>query len=575
MAEHDQLQEATPSVLGLLQVLRRRWLLILACGIVAGGAALALSLNQTKKYSAAASLLFRDPGFDTALAGGVASPVSDPAREAATNLKLITLGTVSFKTAAALHIAPDVVTSDVSVAAQGESNVVSVTATDHSPTLAAKIANAFARQLILFRRDADRSKIEFAESLVQRQIRALTPVARESLEGRTLLDRAEQLRILSTLQTGNAELVQTADVPTSPSSPTPKRDGILGALLGLFVGIVIAFVLARLDRRIKDSTELAATFGLPLLTTVPQARAYSEAAGAVGLSAVETEAFHMLRARLRYFNVDREIATVLVTSAAPGEGKSTVAWHLASTSALTGARVIIVEVDLRRPTIARDRKLLSMPGLAELLSQDLSLDAVVQRKAVGTAVGANAGRSLDVLVAGATPPNPSELIESHKMSELIDVLAEQYDLVVIDTPPTSAVSDAIPLMGQVSGVIVVSRAGMSTRDGAVTLRDQLIQFDAPTLGVVANGVRDRSGGYYGYYGYGPDLNSLRPSKGNQEDVATSARDAESETYADDFSPAAESTREAVLVGDHDPSSSPSNGSTPEGGTKRKRIRRWW
>lgn len=503
-----QTQSAALGAPAVWRSVRRRLPLILLCVAAATGTALALSLSETKKYSASASLLFRDPGFSsTVLGGGFFAPINDPNREQATNLKLVALQTVANRTAQKLGppVTGGLVSSEVSVAAQGQSNLISVTATDPVPSRAARIANTFAEQYIAFRRNADRSKINVARRLVQSQLQGMSAARRRSEEGKLLKDRGEQLRILASLQTGNAEVVQRAGVPTAASSPNPRRSGMIGGIFGLLLGLGLAFLLERLDRRIKDPEELSSTFELPLLAVVPQSRAYSREERMPDLTAVEAEAFHMLRARLRYFNVDRDIRSVLVTSAAAGDGKSTIAWHLAATAALTGSRVVLVEIDFRRPTVARQRKLRVMPGLAELLSHHVPLEDVVQRVPVGIPSTDTAKRHLDVLVAGATPPNPSELVESHAMGDLLDRLVDAYDLVVIDTPPTSLVSDAIPLMTRVSGVIVVSRSGTSTRESAAHLRDQLRQFSAPTLGVVANAVKDRAAGYYGYgYGYAPD-----------------------------------------------------------------------
>src|SRR5205807_8470385 len=130
-----------------------------------------------------------------------------------------------------------------------QANVVSIVATDRNPQLAARIPNAFAAQYIAFRREADRSKVAGAQALVQRQIKNESPAARKSSEGKTLQNRADQLAILASLQTGNAELVQPAQVPSSPSSPQPKRDGILRGLLGLLLVVGLAFLLERRDRR--------------------------------------------------------------------------------------------------------------------------------------------------------------------------------------------------------------------------------------------------------------------------------------------------------------------------------------
>jgi capsular exopolysaccharide synthesis family protein len=221
---------------------------------------------------------------------------------------------------------------------------------------------------------------------------------------------------------------------------------------------------------------LEAIYGLPLLGVVPESAALSRSsrgkknAGEV-LPAGEAEAFHLIRAHLRYFNVDRELRTLLVASAAPGDGKTTVARHLAAAAARMGARVLLLEADLRRPTVAQQLDVLSGPGVSDVLIGTLSLSEATQLIDLDQAGGdGSRGRTLDVLVAGATlPPNPGELIESHAMESLLEEAKAKYDLVVIDTPPLTAVSDAFPLLRKVDGVIIVGRVGRNRRDIAQRL----------------------------------------------------------------------------------------------------------
>ena len=214
---------------------------------------------------------------------------------------------------------------------------------------------------------------------------------------------------------------------------------------------------------------------------------------------LESEAFRMLRGRLRYFDVDRKVSSVLVTSGVARDGKSTVAWNLALTAASVGSKTILLECDFHQPTLATRRGLRPVPGLSELLTGQT--DLVVQHVSVANSSnGEEPDRQLDVVVAGTRPPNPVELMESDEMAALIEHLTtNEYDLVVMDTPPVTMVSDVIPLLRLVSGVIVVGEPGRTTRESASALREQLESLDAPVLGVVANRVKTRSGYGYGYY----------------------------------------------------------------------------
>jgi tyrosine-protein kinase len=512
-------------------ILRRRAGLIALCFVVTGAAAVGFSELQQKQYSTSASLLFRNPGFAEDLFSTTPTPVNPrPEREAATNEKLVGLQVVAERTAKQLKgLSAEEVASMVSVSSEGEAELVSVTATSRIPAQARRVANEFARQFIAFRADADKSRLLGAKRLADRQFARLSPAERAGVRGESLSRAAEKLGVLASLQTGNAELVQPADLPTSPSSPKPVRNGILGGVLGLLLGIGFAFLLERLNRRLRDPEEAREAFGLPVLGTVPESKAImasNEGAAAAELPFVENEAFRMLRASLRYFNVDQAVRSVLVTSHSAGVGKSTVAWNLARVAA-SSSKVVIVETDLRNPTLSRQHGLSVGPGLAELLTHQVGLEEAIQSKplAVGGNSASGGERALDVIVSGSLPPNPAELIESQAMREALSRLVERYELVVIDTAPVGVVSDAFPLLRKVDGVIAVARMGKSTRDSAERLREQLGRLEAPVLGIVANAIKVRRGGKYGYGYYGGYYRQAAEQAGGNEVGAGSVRGA--------------------------------------------------
>jgi len=453
------IEQASLSLEQALGLLRRRAPWILFCFVLALAAAYGFSTHQTKKYTATSSLVFSTNQLSQEVAGlqAIGSGATPQALQN-TNVKLVQLGDMAARTAALLGqgLSKEKVDAALSVSAAGESNIVDVSATATSPVLAANIANTYTEEFVKEQQNNNHAYYASALALVNKQLAALTPAQRAGTAGLALEDRAQSLGTLAELRNGSVQVAQSATVPTSPSSPKVARNTALGGIVGLLLGLVVAFLLERFDRRIREPKDLETIYGLPLLGVVPESAALSRSTRGKknvreALPASEAEAFHLIRAHLRYFNVDRELRTLLVASAAPGDGKTTVARHLASAAARMGSRVLLVEADLRRPTVAQQLDIRSGPGISDVLigavvlseaTQTVDLDSPSANGGGARTNGAG-GRTLDVLVAGAAlPPNPGELIESHAMESLLEQVKSTYDLVVIDTPPLTAVSDA-------------------------------------------------------------------------------------------------------------------------------------
>ncbi len=510
-------KQANLSIEQVLGILRRRAPLIVLCVAVAAGAALGYSKHQTKRYTATASLVFNNDQLGQQAAGLQAVPTSgNQQAQASTNLTLVQLGDMAEKTAILLahakeatplsrELTKEKVKKDLSVTGQGESNIVNVSATATSPALAAAIANTYTEQFVSEQQNNNHAYYASALRLVERELKALSPKQKASTSGLALEGRAQSLGVLAELHNGNVEVAQAATAPTGPSSPKIARNTILGGVLGLLLGLAITILLERLDRRIREPKDLEALYNLPLLGVVPESSALSRSARGGGdaravLPPGESESFQLIRAHLRYFNVDRELRTLLVASAAPGDGKTTIARHLAGAAARVGSRVLLLEADLRRPTLAQQLDVQSGPGLADVLIGAVPLSEATQTIDLDTPSGEGVrGRTLDVLVAGAAlPPNPGELIESHAMETVLERVKTQYDLIVIDTPPLTAVSDAFPLLSKVDGVVIVGRVGRNRRDVAQRLHETLSGAGAPLLGVIANGFKARRNAPYSY-----------------------------------------------------------------------------
>jgi succinoglycan biosynthesis transport protein ExoP len=507
---------------------RQLWVVLLAV-VVGAVAALGLSLSQEKKYTATAALLQRASTLGLGeINSPLASPESTPERDTATNLALASLGAVRDRTVQRLErggVADAAqVAEEIEATPKEESDLVEVMATAASPTLAARAANAFAAEFVAFRADLNARNIRKAraivvrsakglrreQSLLDRRVESSVGTSRDRRRLRIVSDRirsletrSEDLSILGSLQTGDTAVVERASPPGSPSSPKPARDFMVGAFAGLLLGFALAFLREQFDRRLRRSKDLEEVFGLPVLASIPASKALSGGGTKPeDLPPAEREAFRMLRASLRYHRSDREIRSVMITSPAAEDGKTTVALNLAAAAADVGMSVLLIEADVRRPGLARLFGLPSDVGLTSVLDGRTQIDEL--RNEVGVTQRSNgsaAPRTMDVVVAGSNPALADEVVESERMRELIGQAEQRYDLVVVDTPPASIIADPISLLNQVSAVIVVGRIDRITGEDMVRLRDQLNRFDAPTLGIVANFTPPQEGRYE-MYGYG-------------------------------------------------------------------------
>jgi capsular exopolysaccharide synthesis family protein len=481
-----------------LNDVRRWWWVVALCIAFAALYAYAVSTGPPR-YDATASLLFRDPAIDQKLFPGSAfTPSQDPERTAATNVQLVSLDAVARIVATSMPgLSAKEVHDSVKVAADGNSDVVTVTARQPTPVGAARLANRYAAEYVKFRRDADRAKILEAARLVNRQLDRLTPAQRTGAQGKVLAHQDSELNTLAAVQTGNAEIVEVADPPTSPSAPRPKRNALIGGTFGALLGVGMLLLLGRLDQRLRNPKEAAALLEAPLLTEVaPDSRLQSRPLAGGTVNAGTTEPFRVLRTTLRYFMVgDRNLTTVLVTSAVPGEGKTTTAWNLALAGASDGDSVLVIEADLRRPRLVPDWDTTGA-GLAAVLAGLTSFEHAVTGVHLSPEIdGTGAGR-LDVLVAGVSPPNPLQLLQSGRMRELLQHVARRYDLVVLDSPAVTAVGDALALVRDVDGVVAVARMGSTTRGDLDALAHSLDNVAASLVGVVVNGAKERGGHYY-------------------------------------------------------------------------------
>ena len=396
------------SLRDFLLVLRSRWKLVVASILLVVAATTAVVLTQTPEYTANARffLTAKDTGN---------GPKADQGTYVVTTADLNTYVAVLGSPAVMeplrerLDLAPGT-PIDVTAKISGDTSILSVTARSEDPVRAAEIANAVGPQLAAV---------------------------------------ADQFSVL--LRTLGQEIAATtispAEVPSDPTSPDVPRALMLALLAGLCIGVGMAFVRHALDTKVRADTDIAAVSKSPILASLPV-----ETASGRGLSVEEAphgryaEAVRRLRTNLLFVDVTTGTHSFVVTSAVPGEGKTRTAVNLALAMASAGGRVLLVDADLRNPSVARTMDLEETVGLTTVLLGRATIEEVVQKWR---------GTDLYVMAAGQIPPNPSELLGSEPMRALFDKLSQDYDFILVDSPPLVPVSDAMLLDKLTGGMLMV------------------------------------------------------------------------------------------------------------------------
>lgn len=482
-----------------LRVLNRRKWIVVAVTVLVVLAAVVASLLQEKVYRATAELLLQPRSTESIFDPSVVRTF--PAGESAqTEIRVLTSDPVKEIVRDEIGVAPS-----VSVSNPTDTDFLLVSAESTEPARAAEIASAYGRAYVEYRRRQAVSDLEKAAGDLTAQIDELNrqistgsggPNASGPLvQQRNLyVTRLDQIRLAITQKTGGAQLVTPASAPTSPVRPTPIRNGAVALVVGLLLGVGLAFLRDYLDDTLKSKDDVErAVPGLTVLGLVPALTGWRDKNNALVVSLTDAkspaaEAYRSLRTSIQFLGVERPLKLVQVTSPSAAEGKTTTIANLAVALAGAGQRVVAIDCDLRRPRLHQFFGLDNERGITSVLVGQVPLSQAMQ--------DVPAVPNLSVLASGPVPPNPSELLGGVHMGEVLGALAMAADIVLIDCPPVLPVTDAAVLSQRADGTLLVVTARDTERRELHRAREVLTQVGAPLLGVVLNGVGDE--GAYGY-----------------------------------------------------------------------------
>jgi succinoglycan biosynthesis transport protein ExoP len=474
-----------------LEILGRHWRLILGVVLASMAVFAILHERQPKSYTATASVAFQsDTLLDSALNISTVTS-SEPQREADTEVLIAHSAEVAEAVRKQLKItgSPSELLNEVKVEAAPTADVLNIVATTHDPRASAILANAFAARYIAFRTKSQLAGISGDESKIRAEIYALptTSPERATLE-QTLL----RLGSLQGVAASGTSIIGRATPPASASGGGLSEAIVIGLLVGIAIALSLVFLLESLDRRVKTVRDFERGYALPALVGIPQTTSRTINPESSPL----LEPYRILRSALGFTAVTRQLNTLLVTSAVAGEGKTTVAVNLAHVIALSGRRTVLVELDLRRPTTFGPINLGASRGVTTAITGDAELSSLLVRPLSNLP-------NLLVLPAGALPHNPSELLSSERVAQLLSELAQDDTMVIIDSPPLNPVADAHVLLDNpaIDVAVVVARVDRTTREQMRHARSILDQHKVQPIGVVVTGVRDPSRYGYGYGTY--------------------------------------------------------------------------
>ncbi len=504
------------------------WLIVLAT-VLAAGTAYIISTQMTPIYEASTTLLIneaRNPGPLNY------NDILTSERTAKTYAERLTKRPVLEEVARRTGLTWDPekkFPADITVQPVRDTQLIRLQVEHPNPQLATDVANTLPKVFVERNEEIQAGRFASSKENLSRQLDALkndidaTARAIETLRANPNGDRTELSRLQTALtqyQNSYASLLKSYEevrvaeaqaldniivdepalLPKEPVKPKKGLNTLLAAVVGAMLAVGVAFLMEYLDDTIKSPEDVRQSLGVAPLGAISRIRSRNGESPLVAATQPRSpisEAYRILRTNLQFSSLDKPLKTLLVTSANPTEGKSTTAANLAVVMAQAGLSVIVVDSDLRRPTLHKVFGLSNSCGLTTaLLQESRALDGCLQQTNV---------EHLRVLTSGPLPPNPSELLGSQRMRHLIEQLKKEADAIVFDSPPALAVTDAAVLSNEVDGVLLVVDAGQTRREFAQHARETLVGVGATVLGVALNKLSERAAGsYYYYYYYASD-----------------------------------------------------------------------
>ena len=488
-------------------VREQRWIVVtvtLAC--VAAG--VVLTLRQDERYAATAQLDYAGESQSLGIVGAPTFP-SRTGKELAeygaqTILQARSLHRVRMELGTRSSIAD--LREGLSASVDPQSNLVSVLAIAGDPNGAAATANALARTTASQASAELRERYRLAAVDLRNREKRLGHSAKDVAQAALYDQQITRLQALANI-VAPVSIVKLAQPDSDPVAPKPVRNAVLALLVGLLLGLLAAFVRDAADHRLRSPHAVREAFDMPVVGHLRE-QAMGGAGplpGAVTLTPGDLEAFSVLRANLRHLGGDPSRHVIAVTSSAAGEGKSTIAASLALASALAGQRTLLVECDLRRPSLAGRLGLpAGGPGLTDYLAGGIAPGTIVHCLSTGTAApdahaGVRGALPLAVVLAGTPSARPVALLGSPEFEELLAQVRAAYEVVVIDTSPLLTVADTLAILPHVDATLLCVRAGRCRHDEAAAAREVLERVPHGAIGLVITGIRRGGEAGYGYY----------------------------------------------------------------------------